>query len=189
MSAKIGTLSAPRVGGRGDEVPQERLPRFRNRLLARIARIGIASDAPPTRPRGTPSARDVLGARLAAERGATFSESPARLAGTLTLAPKLPSGRQYAIVTDDESKRLWVVPANKQLRLLEGQQVRSWRTPGGGSCSHARRAEPDTWPRPLSRRNSSRRRPSGCQLPTMSKRAVVFSFAAPGCAGVDLWYR
>lgn len=94
--------------------------------------MGIEANAPADRVSALIALEaKALGARLAAERGATFSESPARLAGTLTLAPTLPSGRQYAIVTDDESKRLWVVPANKQLRLLEGQQVRSWRTPEG----------------------------------------------------------
>ena len=29
----------PRIGGRGGEVPQERVPRLRNALLSRIARI------------------------------------------------------------------------------------------------------------------------------------------------------
>lgn len=102
------------------------------RRAAGVRAMGIEANAPADRVSALIALEaKALGARLAAERGATFSESPARLAGTLTLAPTLPSGRQYAIVTDDESKRLWVVPANKQLRLLEGQQVRSWRTPEG----------------------------------------------------------
>jgi hypothetical protein len=102
------------------------------RRAASVRAMGVETNVPADRLSALIALEvKALGARLAAERGATFSESPARLAGTLTLAPKLPSGRQYAIVTDDESKRLWVVPANKQLRLLEGQQVRSWRTPDG----------------------------------------------------------
>jgi len=64
-----------------------------------------------------------LGARLAAERGYTLPSSPAGLAGTLTMGPTLSSGRQYAVVIDDNSKHLWVLPASKQLRRLEGQPV------------------------------------------------------------------
>jgi type IV secretory pathway VirD2 relaxase len=102
------------------------------RRVASVRAMGIEASVPADRVSALIALEaKALGARLAAERGVTFSESPTRLAGTLTLAPKLPSGREYAIVTDDESKRLWVVPANKQLRLLEGQQVRSWRTPDG----------------------------------------------------------
>ena len=66
-----------------------------------------------------------FGARLATARGYTFRSSPAGLAGTLTMGPKLSSGRQYAVVTDDESKSLWVLPASKQLRRLEGQPVQA----------------------------------------------------------------
>jgi type IV secretory pathway VirD2 relaxase len=64
-----------------------------------------------------------LGARLAAERGYNFRTSPGGLAGTLTIGPMLSSGRQYAVVIDDNSKCLWVLPASKQLRRLEGQPV------------------------------------------------------------------
>jgi len=64
-----------------------------------------------------------LGARLAAARGYTFASSPAGLAGRLTMGPMLSSGRQYAVVMDDDSKRLWVLPARKQLRRLDGQPV------------------------------------------------------------------
>ena len=149
----------PRIGGRAGEVPQERVPRFRNRLLARVARIGGGSGTTSSRPRGTAWARDVprpgssarrcvikarfvpmnaygkraavlylsyvgrndvdqdggagsvygpvvptgralgrveakaLGVRLAADRGYTFRDTPAGLAGTLTMGPMLSSGR------------------------------------------------------------------------------------------------
>jgi type IV secretory pathway VirD2 relaxase len=64
-----------------------------------------------------------LGARLATERGYTFASAPAGLAGTLTIGPRLASGRQYAVVTDDEARRLWVLPASKGLRDMDGQRV------------------------------------------------------------------
>jgi hypothetical protein len=49
----------PRIDAHGGEVPQERVPRFRNGLLARIARIGRQPGVPSARPLGTLSARDV----------------------------------------------------------------------------------------------------------------------------------
>ena len=63
--------------------------------------------------------------------------SPAGLAGTLTMGPTLSSGRQYAVVMDDDSKRLWVLPASKQLRRLEGQQVEGGSTARAASSCHA----------------------------------------------------
>lgn len=74
---------------------------------------------------------NALGARLAAARGLVMTVDPAGLEGKLTLAPRLPSGRQYAIVTDERSRRLWVLPGTKQLRLLAGQQVQGGRDPNG----------------------------------------------------------
>jgi hypothetical protein len=72
-----------------------------------------------------------LGARLAAERGFDFVESPVGLSGVLAIAPRLPSGRQYAVVRDEATKRLWVLPSNKQLRLLDGRRVEGARRPDG----------------------------------------------------------
>ncbi len=72
-----------------------------------------------------------LGTRLAAERGLVMTDHSDGLAGHLALAPRLPSGRQYAIVTDERSKRLWVLPASKQLRLLDGHDVEGGRAPDG----------------------------------------------------------
>jgi len=74
---------------------------------------------------------NALGTRLAAERGLFLTAHPIGLEGKLTLTPRLPSGRQYAIVTDERSKRLWVLPASKQLRLLDGQRVEGGRAPDG----------------------------------------------------------
>ncbi len=74
---------------------------------------------------------NALGTRLAAERGLVMTAHPIGLEGTLTFAPRLPSGRQYAIVTDERSKRLWVLPASKPLRLLDGQHVEGGRAPDG----------------------------------------------------------
>ena len=98
------------------------------RRAASVKRMGVEASEPAARlgALGALEARNV-GARLAAERGLNFVESPSRLAGTLTLAPRLPSGRQYAIVIGRDSKTLSVVPANKQVRLMDGQQVEMWR--------------------------------------------------------------
>jgi type IV secretory pathway VirD2 relaxase len=86
-----------------------------------------------------------VGLRLADERGFTFVASPVGLTGTLTLAEKLPSGRQYAIVADEQLKQLWVIPASKPLRALEGQRVEGWRAPDGRLLVSA--AGPDRAPR------------------------------------------
>ncbi len=74
---------------------------------------------------------NALGTRLAAERSLLMTTAPNRVEGKLTLVPRLPSGRQYATVTDERSKRLWVLPASKQIRLLAGQHVESRRDPDG----------------------------------------------------------
>jgi hypothetical protein len=49
----------PRIGGRGGEVPMERVPRLRNALLSRIARIGTSTRPRKGRAPGTFSERDV----------------------------------------------------------------------------------------------------------------------------------
>jgi type IV secretory pathway VirD2 relaxase len=72
-----------------------------------------------------------LGSRLAGELACVLTTSPVGLQGTLTLAPRLQSGRQYAIVTDERSKRFWVLPASRQLRLLAGQNVEGDLAPDG----------------------------------------------------------
>jgi len=74
---------------------------------------------------------NALGTRLAAERGLVLTAHPIGLEGKVTLTPRLPSGRQYALVTDERSKRVWVLPASKQLRMLDGQHVEGGRAPDG----------------------------------------------------------
>jgi type IV secretory pathway VirD2 relaxase len=102
------------------------------RREASLRRIGIdVADRARLKARLVALEANVLGTRLAAERGLALTASPVGLGGKLTLAPRLPLGRQYAIVTDERSKRLWVLPASKQLRLLDGQDVEGGRAPDG----------------------------------------------------------
>ena len=58
----------PRIGGRGGQVPQERVPRLRNALLSRIARIGRSSRPGRGRAPGMFSERDVPRPRASARR-------------------------------------------------------------------------------------------------------------------------
>ena len=68
---------------------------------------------------------------MASERSFTLVDPARGVTGTLSLSPRLPSGRQYAVVADESSKQLCVVPAHKGLRLLDGQSVRLSQTPDG----------------------------------------------------------
>ena len=58
----------PRIGGRGGEVPQERVPRLRNALLSRIALIGRSARPGRGRAPGIFSERDVRRSRASAGR-------------------------------------------------------------------------------------------------------------------------
>jgi hypothetical protein len=58
----------PRIGGRGGEVPMERVPRLRNAVLARITRLGMKSSPAPGRSRGMSSVRDVRAPRTLSRR-------------------------------------------------------------------------------------------------------------------------
>lgn len=91
---------------------------------AGVTSLGIDTKDPEARMRALVALEaKTLAARLAAERGLTLAESPSAMSGTLSLAPPLPSGRQYALIVDEASRRLWVLPANKGLRLLDGHRV------------------------------------------------------------------
>src|SRR5450432_3583756 len=58
----------PRIGGRGGEVPMERVPSLRNAVLARITRLGMKSSPAPGRSRGMSSVRDVPAPRAFSRR-------------------------------------------------------------------------------------------------------------------------
>ena len=99
---------------------------------ANVRAMGIPSADPVARAAGLASLEArVVGERLAAERGFTLVEPSRGVTGPLTLSAKLPSGRQYAVVTDESSKQLCVVLAHKGLRLLDGQIVRIRRNQNG----------------------------------------------------------
>ena len=99
---------------------------------ANVRAMGIPSADPVARAAGLSALEaGAVGERLAAERGFTLVEPSRGITGPLTLSAKLPSGRQYAVVTEESSKRLCVVLAHKGLRLLDGQTVRLWMTPEG----------------------------------------------------------
>jgi type IV secretory pathway VirD2 relaxase len=88
-------------------------------------------------------ARD-LGARLAKDRGLAFVATPVGIAGMVEISPRLASGRRYAVIVDPETRRLWVLPASKQVRALDRQRVEGSLSPGGRLSIS--RAEPDRRP-------------------------------------------
>jgi type IV secretory pathway VirD2 relaxase len=67
--------------------------------------------------------RLLVGRRLAADLGATYHEGPGTVRGLLTACPRLASGRAFACVIDERSKRLVLVPASVETSQLEGHRV------------------------------------------------------------------
>jgi Protein of unknown function (DUF3363) len=67
--------------------------------------------------------RLLVGRRLAADRGLLHVETASGLRGTLTACPPLPSGRAFAQVVDERTKRLVLVPATPATARLEGRVV------------------------------------------------------------------
>ena len=65
----------------------------------------------------------LVGRRLAHDRGLHHLESATSLRGTLTVCPPLPSGRAFAQVVDERTKRLVLVPATVATARLEGRLV------------------------------------------------------------------
>ena len=99
---------------------------------ANVRAMGITSTDPAARAAGLGSLEaKTLGESMASERRFTLVDPARGVTGTLSLSPRLPSGRQYAVVADESSKQLCVVLAHKGLRLLDGQAVRLSQTPDG----------------------------------------------------------
>ena len=67
--------------------------------------------------------RLLLGRRLATDLRLLHVEVVSGLRGTLTACPPLPSGRAFARVVDDRTKRLVLVPATPETNRLEGRSV------------------------------------------------------------------
>jgi hypothetical protein len=67
--------------------------------------------------------RGVLVRRLARDLGASHISEFGGLRGTLVSCAPLPSGRVYAHVLDERSRRFVVVPMTPDLRRLEGRTV------------------------------------------------------------------
>jgi type IV secretory pathway VirD2 relaxase len=67
--------------------------------------------------------RLLIGRRLASDLGLLHMESTSGLRGTLKACPVLPSGRVFAQVVDERSKRLVLVPATPETARLEGRLV------------------------------------------------------------------
>jgi hypothetical protein len=75
--------------------------------------MGITSTAPAARVAGLGALEaKTLGESLASEWRFTLVDPARGITGTLSLSPRLPSGRQYAVVADDSSKQLCVVLAH-----------------------------------------------------------------------------
>jgi hypothetical protein len=67
--------------------------------------------------------RLLVGRRLANDRGLFHVGSATSLRGTFTACPPLPSGRAFAQVVDERTKRLVLVPATVATARLEGRLV------------------------------------------------------------------
>jgi type IV secretory pathway VirD2 relaxase len=64
-----------------------------------------------------------IGRRLAEDRGLFHVEGPTTFRGTFTACPPQPSGRAFAQVVDERTKRLVIVPATMATARLEGRLV------------------------------------------------------------------
>ncbi|HVZ88954.1 MAG TPA: DUF3363 domain-containing protein [Polyangia bacterium] len=67
--------------------------------------------------------RLLLGRRRAAELGASFEEGPGTFRGKLVNRLPLPSGRAFAEVLDEKTKRFVLVPWSATVSAFEGRQV------------------------------------------------------------------
>jgi type IV secretory pathway VirD2 relaxase len=95
-------------------------------IAARVSWLrskGIEPGAPDQAKRLDAMERLLVGRRLAHDRGLFQVESATSLRGTLTACPPLPSGRAFAQVVDERSKRLVLVPATPATARLEGRLV------------------------------------------------------------------
>ena len=85
--------------------------------------LGIEVSSPDRARKLEATERLLVGRRLAADLGATFHEGPGSFRGVMSAGPRLPSGRAFASVVDERSKRLVLVPASPETRRLEGRRV------------------------------------------------------------------
>jgi type IV secretory pathway VirD2 relaxase len=84
---------------------------------------GLGMGAPDQAKRLDQMERLLLGRRLATDLGLLHVDVVSGLRGTLTACPPLPSGRAFARVVDDRTKRLVLVPATPETNRLEGRSV------------------------------------------------------------------
>jgi len=95
-------------------------------IAARISWLrskGIEPGTPDQAKRLDAMERVLVGRRLAHDRGLHHLESATTFRGTLTECPPLPSGRAFAQVVDERTKRLVLVPATVATARLEGRLV------------------------------------------------------------------
>lgn len=72
-----------------------------------------------------------LADRLVAERGLRLADPSQPFLGRLAVSRPLPSGRRYAVVTDDVSRQLLVLPDSGHMASLVGHEVRVTRDRDG----------------------------------------------------------
>jgi type IV secretory pathway VirD2 relaxase len=85
--------------------------------------LGLEVSSPDKAKKLDATERLLVGRRLAADLGATYHEGPSTVRGVLTACPRVPSGRAFACVVDERSKRLVLVPASVETSRLEGRRV------------------------------------------------------------------
>ena len=90
---------------------------------AHLASIGLGAHPGTDAQRLDAMERLLVGRRLANDLGAVFDEGASSARGVLVNCPPLPSGRAFARVVDDRTKRLVLVPATIETSRLEGREV------------------------------------------------------------------
>ena len=110
--------------------PERASTRFAGELAAALkARaiyllsLGLEVSSPDKARKLDATERLLVGRRLAADLGATYHEGSGTVRGELRAGPRLPSGRAFACVVDERSKRLLLVPASPETSRLEGRRV------------------------------------------------------------------
>ena len=85
--------------------------------------LGIDTRSPEKAKRLDATEKLLVGRRLAADLGATYDPSTTTARGELVTCPPLPSGRAFARVVDERTKRVVLVPSTVETNRLEGREV------------------------------------------------------------------
>jgi type IV secretory pathway VirD2 relaxase len=85
--------------------------------------LGIDTRSPDKTRRLDATERLLFGRRLASDLGASYDPATGTARGVLVTCPPLPSGRAFARVVDERTKRLVLVPSTVETSRFEGREV------------------------------------------------------------------